>query len=224
MSKRIARAFTLMATLSLLPIASMAEQKVAAVFEEQGVELTKVHAERISNAGVGILEHIKAARVAVSENNHKSAKHHTWEALQMAAKTRMESPTESLRSRLDAATSKLERDGKLSKSDLKPIYQQLDQQSYAREDEIRTYLADVEKGSKKGNTTEIETKLRSAGADVGYLEIDIALDTVVHNLRRAHHLLWQVGGRLNASTADSLLRNAQDQVHVVVAHATYASD
>jgi hypothetical protein len=222
MTQRIVQCIALLSALHLVSVGAAAEPRVVGVFEENGATLHKFHAERISDAGIAILQHIRDARVAIADENPTGAKHHTWQALQMAARVRLESPTENLRSHLEGAARKLEKDGKLSRSDLKPIYQQLDEQDYTREDDIRTYLADVEKGAKDGNTVTVETKLLEASADVGYLEIDLALDTVVHNLRRAHHALWQASARRNPGAADRLLKDAQDQVHVVVAHASYS--
>jgi hypothetical protein len=189
-----------------------------AVFEEQGTKITRTHATSISETGMDILEQIREARVAIANNELKDAKRETWEALQLASDLQAKSPTEDLRHRIEAARKALEKNGKLDrKADLTPIYEQLDVTDYARETDIRAYLSSAEKGS---SVEKINESLASASADVGYLEVDLSLDKIVNDLRRAHHDLWQPGNRTNPQAANAELRDAQEHVHMIMGQAS----
>jgi hypothetical protein len=61
-------------------------------------------------------------------------------------------------------------------------------------------------------------------ADVEYMEVDIALETVISDLRRAHQALAKPGNRADAAGADALLQNAEKQVQVIVVEATSDAD
>ena len=182
--------------------------------------LTTTHARQISDSGVGIVNEIQSARSALAAKDVRKAKQQVWKALGLAARLKAQSPTEELRYRIASAAKALEKSGKLDrKADLVPIYEQLDEVDYAHEEDIRTYLAKAEKGG-KSSRAEVDDLLVSAGADVGYMEVDLGLDQVIRDLRRAHHALSQPAMRADTGKADASLQDALKNVHVVMGEAS----
>jgi hypothetical protein len=206
-------------------VASTASAETVAVMDMQTTRMTTAHAQQVSDSGLGIVKEIRNARSSIARNDLRAAKHQVWKAMQLARKLKAQSPTEELRDRIEAAAKALGKNGKLDRqADLVPIYEQLDTVEIDHEDEIRTYLAQAEKDGTAGSAEKTEDLLVRAGADVGYMEVDLSLDKVVHDLRRAHGALSQPGLRANGAAADASLRDALTNVHVVMGEASVVLD
>lgn len=220
MKTRLARTIILFTT--FITLTGGAGQALAqTVIETKTDTLTTSHAQEISASGTGIVQQIAAARTAIANKKLREAKQAVWKAMALASKLKAKSPTEGLRNRIDAAAKSLEETGKLNrKKDLVPIYEQLDTAVYEHEDDIRAYLANAEKDGGKGGVDKIHGVLMDASANVEYMEVDISLDKVVQDLRRAHQALAKPGNRADAAGADALLKNADEQVSVIVSQAS----
>jgi hypothetical protein len=189
----------------------------AAEVESETVTLTAEHRTMISEAGVEILQDIREARAAIADGNEGVARRRTARAQSLVEQLRWGSPTARTQDRVKAALRNLRQTGSLdAERDLVPIYAELDEVILTNEGEVRAYLGKAEKAGKQGGVDEVDRLLVEVSAEVGYSEIDLPVNELDRALTRA---LFDLG-RGNTASADAELRSAQDQIRIVVAHAS----
>ena len=199
--------------LALLGVASAQ----AAEVETDTVTLTTEHRTMISETGIEILQDIREARAAIAKGNAGVARRRTARAQSLVEQIRWGSATARVQDRTKAALRNLRETGGLdTERDLMPIYAELDEVTLTNEDEVRVYMGKAMKAGKRGSVEEVDRLLIQVSAEVGYSEIDLPVNEVDRALTRA---LFDLG-RKNLASADAELRSAQDQIRIVVAHAS----